>query len=136
MSTNRREFLKEGLASGVCLASAVYVSAGEIDPEVAAELARRKKFLSPPDGTPPGLETRPSPPVTPFKDPLFVPPVAKPVFDVTQPGLSSEDRWIEFKKKFIEATDEYRDGGVDIGGLPIPQAHQRFFLPRPVIYGP
>lgn len=82
-SINRRNFIA---ASGAAMASTAIARAEDLDPRVAAELKNRMKFLSPPDGIASDLDVRPSPNVAPFEQSLFVPPVARPLINLTSPA--------------------------------------------------
>lgn len=84
MSQNRREFLQAGLVGGAYgLGMAGLVSAEDIDPEVTRELADRLKYLVAPDGSPPDIESRPSPPAKAFTTKFFRPRVPVPILDVS-----------------------------------------------------
>ncbi|MBA3389234.1 MAG: hypothetical protein H0U02_07725, partial [Rubrobacter sp.] len=79
----RRKFLAGGLAAGIGGLS----YAGRLGADVISdELQRRLKYLATPDGIPAdakfGVPFH-SPDATPFRDKLFVPPVAKPEIDMT-----------------------------------------------------
>ncbi|HEY1381305.1 MAG TPA: multicopper oxidase domain-containing protein, partial [Gemmataceae bacterium] len=68
------------------------------------------RFLCPPDGEPLEYEARPSPPVTPFKDPLFIPPVKQPETDPLAPAPvpSAHQRYDEFypRKFYVNCEQE------------------------------
>ena len=131
MRTNRRGFL-QGVAATTALAGVA--SGATLTPEVEQELSERLRYLSPPDGVPLDLEVRPSPDITPFADELYIPNEAQPLFDMSaQRYLSmTDDAWWEaFKQKFNDAAKTLLAAGIDIGALPVPNAHQRFFEFRP-----
>ncbi|WP_212751894.1 multicopper oxidase domain-containing protein [Roseovarius arcticus] len=157
MRSSRRNFLKAGAtaASGIALAQTAR-SAGSHD--TVREGERRLRHLVPPNGSPPDLLSRPSPPVTPFGIwPLaeLSPPVARPLFTLTEAesaGLGDEAWWDKFREQFEIAADALRTDGfatsgawsvrgeeltadgnvrIDIGDPPDPAAHQRFFEFRP-----
>ncbi|WP_324752787.1 multicopper oxidase domain-containing protein [Roseovarius sp. Pro17] len=157
MRSSRRNFLKGGAtaASTLALAKAAGSAGG---PDTVRESERRLKNLIAPNNTPPDLLSRPSPPVTPFGIwPLeeFAPPVALPLFTLTQAesaGMGDEEWWDLFRERFEMAADALRTEGfatpgpwtvrgeerpaggnlkIDIGDLPDPSAHQRFFEFRP-----
>ena len=134
MDPERRKFLAGGLAAGIGGLS----YAGRLGADVISdELQRRLKYLATPDGIPAdakfGVPFH-SPDATPFRDKLFVPPVAKPEIDMTGPEWDIKDNdvwWKKFEESFWEKTAEYLARGINIGGLPVPEAHQRFFEYRP-----
>lgn len=93
----------------------------------------RSRYLSPPDGIP-AFGAFPSPPATPFKDQLFIPPIAPALIDMSSPSdraLSDADWWKAFADRFEEIARKLRVHGVDIGSPPVPEAHQRFYEIRP-----
>jgi len=140
MKPDRRDFLKGGLAAGITgLVDAGLTRADDIDPEVAAEMKKRLKFLSPPDGVAADKDwglPKPSPEAIAFTDELVIPPIIKPEIDMTKPNYlnaKDDEAWLAlFAKDFEGLANEYRKQNVEIGGLPVPQAHQRFseFRPR------
>ncbi len=84
----RREVLKLGLVAG---GSGLLARRA-----AAADPSDLLKFLCPPDGEPPDLAT-PSPPATPFKAPLFVPPIMQPVAKLDPPpDPRAHQRYAEF----------------------------------------
>ncbi len=128
---SRRSFLR-GVAVG-CLAAPSLAASQHIDPDVLREMRNRLKYLSPPDGVP-AFGASPSPPAESFKDPLFIPPVAEPLLDMTAPdwvAKSDSEWWSAFVKEFEDKAQRLRQHGVDIGSTPLPAAHQRFFEHRP-----
>lgn len=139
MATNRRTFLRGSVGLTAFAAAATALANDPIDVEVLRELGRRKRFLSPPDGTPSDLEAKPSPPATPFRDELHVPGIIEPIVDmsgrdptgVPYAELSDGAWWEQFKSHFAKAAAKLALDGIDIGALPIPEAHQRFFEFRP-----
>jgi FtsP/CotA-like multicopper oxidase with cupredoxin domain len=138
MTTDRRTFLKGGLMAGVCGAVQSGVRADGDDSDVTAEMARRLKFLSPPDGiaadSKKGVPFDSPPLKNRFIDKLFVPAVAEPVIDMSDPKydrVSDDDWWTEFKSQFQARADEYRKKNIDIGELPVREAHQKFQEFRP-----
>lgn len=94
----RRDVLKLGLAAG---GSRIFAAAAT--PHDPKELL---KFLCPPDGEPPDLAT-PSPPATPFKAELFVPPVMQPVATLDPPpDPRAHQRYDEFPPQKLYALHE------------------------------
>ena len=159
MTTDRRAFLKQSVAAGVLGASAVS-RGGEIDPEVKEEMASRLKHLSSPQGTPPALIVSPSPHAPPFQTSFFQPCVPAVIFalpmkdhpkakaDLTLEELARLDRrlpdehrrrlsdrdqfWLaRFWGRFAAAAASLAEIGVDLGDLPDPFSHQRFFEFKP-----
>jgi FtsP/CotA-like multicopper oxidase with cupredoxin domain len=130
MSASRRQLLLGATAVTVAAAAA---PAQPIDPNVQREMHERLKFLTPPDGVP-AFGAFPSPPVHPFADPLFVPPRAEPLIDLSGPqwrAMSDADWWTAFAARFEDIAGTLRKQGVDIGSPPVPAAHQRFYEIRP-----
>ncbi len=131
MKTSRRKLL-QGVALGF-LSTSNFAQADPRDPEVERERKRRLRFLSPPDGLP-AFGASPSPLAEPFKDPLFVPPIAEPLIDMSSSewrAKSDAEWWSAFVSKFEATANELRKAGIDIGTAPLPDAHQRFFEYRP-----
>jgi FtsP/CotA-like multicopper oxidase with cupredoxin domain len=140
MQPDRREFLKSGLAAGFAgLAGAGLALADDLDDKVAAEMKDRLKCLAPPDGVAAdprwGLPQL-SPPVTPFTEDLSIPPIIVPEIDMSGDAyrrLKDGDWWEKFKAEFGDLAKRLRKRpGLDIGALPVPKAHQRFWEYRPV----
>lgn len=156
MRSTRRTFLKVG--AGVAAVAAAGADSAADGPSVLRESERRLRFLSPPDGSPPDLLSRPSPPVTPFRDfalDELRPPVARPLFVISASDsetLSDELWWEVFRDSFLTTAERLRSEGFatpgawtvrgeeltsagtvrfDIGDPPDPTAHQRFFEFRP-----
>jgi FtsP/CotA-like multicopper oxidase with cupredoxin domain len=141
MQPDRREFLKGGIAAGITgLVGAGLAQADDLDPRVVAEMHKRLKFLSPPDGIAAdplwGLPQL-SPSVLPFTEELFIPPIIQPEIDMSGDDYlrlrNDKKAWLEkFGADFDELAKEYRKRNMDIGELPVPEAHQRFweYLPR------
>src|SRR5262249_44705684 len=140
MQPDRREFLKSGLAAGVSgLAGAGLAGADKLDDMVEAEMKDRLKFLSPPDGVASdpkwGLPHR-SPRVTPFAEELCPHPIILPEICMTREAYRlarTNEEWLKvFEEDFWPLAKKLRKEGLDIGGLPVPDAHQRFIEYRPV----
>jgi FtsP/CotA-like multicopper oxidase with cupredoxin domain len=132
MTASRRQFLLGSAAVTLAVAESGSPAA-TLDPDVLSEMHRRLKFLAPPDGVP-AFGAFPSPPVRPFADPVFIPPRAEPLIDLTSPqwrGMSDAEWWKAFVASFETAAQKLRLHGVDIGSPPIPAAHQRFYELRP-----
>ncbi len=133
MSSNRRRFLQHGLAVATASTVAPSKAGTPLDPAVQNEMRSRLKYLSPPDGIP-AFGASPSPVVEPFKDPLFVPPIAPALIEMSSPAeraLSDAEWWTAFSAAFEDKAKQLRAHGVDIGSLPVPEAHQRFYEIRP-----
>jgi len=127
----RRAFLLSAVAGS--LAAPSLALSPPLDPDILQEMRNRLKFLSPPDGIP-ALGASPSPAAEPFKDPLFVPPAAEALINMTDSrwrAMSDQEWWTAFSKEFEDKAQKLRLKGVDIGSLPIPEAHQRFYEHRP-----
>jgi FtsP/CotA-like multicopper oxidase with cupredoxin domain len=141
MQPDRREFLKSGLAAGVSgLVGAGLAQADDLDDKVEAEMNERLRFLSPPDGVASnrewGLPLR-SPRVTPFAEELCPHPIIVPELCMTDDAYRNartNEEWLDvFKKDFDRLASRLHEKyGLDIGGLPVPDAHQRFLEYRPV----
>ncbi|MFC1664358.1 multicopper oxidase family protein [Pseudomonadota bacterium] len=110
---NRREVLKFGLVGGTY---------GVLNPK--GGLAQESGLVYP-DGHRPSIEASPSPPVTPFKDPLRVMPVAKPIFEnqlSPPPDPDRHQRYREFRPKkfytetYSEFVQRYHSDGPYAGG--------------------
>jgi FtsP/CotA-like multicopper oxidase with cupredoxin domain len=139
MQPDRREFLKSGLAAGVSgLVGAGLARADDVEDE----MNKRLKFLSPPDGIASdpdwGLPNL-SPPVEPFQEALSIPPIILPEIDMSGDDyrrLNDKD-WLErFRKDFECKSKELREQkpSLDIGGMPVPDAHQQFWAYRPLFF--
>ena len=141
MQPDRREFLMNGLATGISgLVGAGLAQADALDDKVEKEMRDRLKFLSPPDGVAAdrewGLPHR-SPRVTPFVEVLCPHPIIQPEMEMTgdrySPSKSNKEWWQAFSEDFEALAKKLRNEcGLDIGGLPVPEAHQRFWEYRPV----
>ena len=138
MQPDRREFLKGGLAAGISgLVGAGSAHADDLDPRVVAEMKDRIRFLAPPDGVAAdplwGLPQL-SPPVRSFREELFIPPIIQPEIDMHEDDyvlLDDTKWWAKFRMAFESKAKEFRLRHVDIGDLPVPDAHQRFWEFRP-----
>lgn len=134
MGTDRRTFLGGSIAVTTTGVVGSALAADQLDADIERELEARKRFLSPPDGTPSDLEARPSPPVTPFVDDVHVPIIATPIIDMSSAAyrdLPNDTWWRQLELKFAEVAALFRAQGIDIGGLPVPDSHQRFYEFRP-----
>src|SRR5947209_4482303 len=97
----RRQLLKLGLAAGAATLARPW--------RMAAQQNKDKlKFLCTPDGLPPDLLSRPSPPSRPFVTPLFVPTIKQPVSKlVPAPDPSAHQRYEEYPpQKFYEIHEQ------------------------------
>jgi len=152
MDPNRRRFLAEGMAAG--LGGLVLGNSASAE-DLEKLVQERLKYLSPPDGI--GMDAKfgvpfTSPPVPPFVDELFIPPIAVPAIDMTGDDwkwvdgdqkkgvrLSNEDWYKKFVEEFRGVAKIYRAAGkeigdphrIEIGDPPDPLRHQRFFEFRP-----
>lgn len=160
MREDRRNFLKSSSVMVAAAAVWTTAGAGS-NSSVSKEMGRRLSYLTPPSGSPPDLLARPSPPVTPFANLTleeFRPPLARPLFEIAEAegqGLNDE-QWFElFRERFLEVARRLRTDGfllpgpwtvrgeefepvtgseairIEIGDLPDPESHQRFFEFRP-----
>lgn len=132
MRTSRRHFLQGAAAT---TAFAGLATGASLSPDVEKEMGERLRYLSPPDGIPLDLEVLPSPAIKPFSDAIYIPNEAQPLIDMSDQRFQKMDNdawWEAFKKKFNTVAKRLRDEKrIDIGALPVPEAHQRFFEFRP-----
>ncbi len=175
--SDRRTFLKHGIATGLAATGSTFAAGESLDEAVEAEMASRLKFLASPQGTP-SFGSVLSPMVLPFQTPFFRPCVAQPLFSFepaeypfqfvasTSPSTPTGDHglraialapvdiqrvqsrlttrqlqqtseldlaWLAgFWKRFVETAESLGRISIDLGDLPDPFAHQRFFDFKPV----
>jgi FtsP/CotA-like multicopper oxidase with cupredoxin domain len=97
----RRDLLKLGVLAG----------SAALPPRSFAQQQNLLNYLCPPDGAPPVLQTKPSPPVRPFVAPLRIPPIKQPILTLDPPpDQRAHQRYNEFlpKKLYTVHQQEFK----------------------------